>query len=131
MAGARKICRLGFGIDRSENRHGPVFGGNSRRDAFARIDGDRERGTEGSRVFVHHQRKLKFLHPLWRQGQADKSTSVSSHEIDGFRGDFLGSHDEIAFVFAILVVHEDHHAAMGNVRNDVFDAIKCDRGVHS
>ena len=131
MAGAREIGRLGFGIDRSENRHGPVFGRNSCRDAFARIDGDRERRTEGGRVLVHHQRKLKFLHPLRREGQADQSTSVSSHEIDGFGGDFLGGHDEIAFVFAILVVHEDHHAAMGNVRNGVFDAIKCDRAVHS
>jgi hypothetical protein len=36
---------------------------------------------------------------------------VSSHEIDSFRRDLLSGDGQIAFVFAILIVDDDHHFA--------------------
>jgi hypothetical protein len=36
---------------------------------------------------------------------------MGRHEIDGLRGGKLGSDDQVTFVFAVLVIDEDYHAA--------------------
>ena len=36
---------------------------------------------------------------------------MPSHEIDNFRRDLLSGDGQIAFVFAILIVNDDHHFA--------------------
>ncbi len=49
---------------------------------------------------------------------------MAGHEVDGLRGDVLGSHNQIAFVLAIFVIHQDDEFALFDVSNGVFDAMK-------
>ena len=43
------------------------------------------------------------------------------HEIDRFRRDVFGGHDEVAFVLAVFLVDEDDHLASLDVGEDVLD----------
>src|SRR2546427_1006139 len=86
--------------------------------------GDREGGAEGRRVLSDHRGQLELLHPLWRQGQADQASPVHGHEVDGLWRDFLGRHDEVTFIFAVFVIHQDDHVAISDVSKGVFDRVK-------
>ena len=54
-----------------------------------------------------------------RHGQADQAAAVAGHEIDRVRGRQLRRDHEIAFVLAVLVVHENEHAALPGVFEDL------------
>ncbi|MCY1307446.1 hypothetical protein D9M70_573710 [compost metagenome] len=51
---------------------------------------------------------------------------MAGHEVDGFGGDVVGGDDDVAFVLAVFLVHEDDHAAGGQLGHDVLD--RGDRG---
>jgi hypothetical protein len=46
------------------------------------------------------------------------------HEVDGLGRHVLGGNDEIAFILAIFVIHEDDEFPILDVPNCVFDAVK-------
>ena len=46
---------------------------------------------------------------------------MGGHEVDGFRCDLFCGHEEIAFVFAVLIVCDDDHTARAEFGEDVFD----------
>ena len=54
-------------------------------------------------------------------GKADQAAAEARHEIDRVRGRHLRRDDEVAFVFAVLVVHEDEHPALAGVLDDFLD----------
>jgi hypothetical protein len=47
---------------------------------------------------------------------------VADHEVDGFGRHEFGGHQEVAFVFAVFLVHQDDHAAGLDFGNDFFGA---------
>ena len=49
---------------------------------------------------------------------------MRGHEIDGLRRDLLRGHDEVAFVLAVRVIHDDDHAPGADVLDDAFDGIE-------
>jgi hypothetical protein len=53
---------------------------------------------------------------------------VADHERDGLRRRTLGGHDEVAFVLAILIVHDDDHAPGSQVLEDLLDGIQAGQG---
>ena len=57
-------------------------------------------------------------------GEADETAPVFGHEVDGFGGDVFGGHDEVAFVLAVFVVHEDDHFAGAQVVDDFLGAVQ-------
>ena len=57
---------------------------------------------------------MQVVAALLSEWEADEAAAVLGHEIDGFGSDFLGGHGEVAFVFAVLIVDQDHHAALAN-----------------
>jgi len=75
------------------------------------LDGDAERGVEASAVLlvVDHEWDPQLVQPLSRHGQADQPTAVAGHEVDDLRRGLLGGDGQIAFVLAVLVVHDDDH----------------------
>ena len=71
-----------------------------------------------------HGRQAQLVHPVLGQGQTDQATAVRGHEIDYFRGDFFRGADQIAFVFAVLVINHDDHASVANIGRGCFDGGK-------
>src|SRR6266404_1286982 len=43
------------------------------------------------------------------------------HEVDGFRGDLVGGHDEVTLVLAVLVVDDDQHPPLPDLLDPFFD----------
>ena len=57
------------------------------------------------------RRQAQVVGALLGEGQADEAAAVAGHEVDGFGSDIFGGQREVAFVFAVFVVHDDDHAA--------------------
>lgn len=57
-------------------------------------------------------------------GDTDQSAGVKDHLIDRLGGGFFGCHDEIAFVFPVLVVRHNDHTSGRDVLNRFGDWIK-------
>ncbi len=64
-----------------------------------------------------HERKVELVAAIFREGHADQAAAMLGHEVDGVGTDLFGGHGKVAFVFAVLVVDEDYHAALA----DFFD----------
>ena len=57
------------------------------------------------------ERQPQLLAALARQREADQAAAVARHEIDVLGAHVVRGHDQVAFVLAILVVHDHDHAA--------------------
>ena len=68
-----------------------------------------------------HEGQVQLVAALFGEGKADEAAAVFGHEVDGVGGDFFGGHGEVAFVFAVLVVNENDHAALANFFDGFFD----------
>jgi hypothetical protein len=53
-----------------------------------------------------HQGQIEVLHPLGGERDTDEAGRVGEEERDLLGGDRIGGHDQVAFVLAILVVHD-------------------------
>ena len=95
-----------------------VVSGNAGRDAFPGLDGDGERGGVPRLVGPRHGLKMQRLCPLGRDGEADQAAAEPGHEVDSVRRGHLRGDNEVAFVLAILGVHENEHAALPRVLED-------------
>jgi hypothetical protein len=96
---------------------GAIRGADAGRDSFTCFDRDREGRPERRPAAAGrgHQRELQSFHLLGGQREADQTATVHGHEVDRRRGDSIGGHAQIAFILAILVIHEDHQLACANV----------------
>ncbi len=66
-----------------------------------------------------HQRQAQLLAALARQREADQAAAVARHEVDVLGAHLGGGHDEVAFVLAVLVVHDHDHPALPQVLEDL------------
>ena len=123
VARARDVVRAGVFGDRGQDRAGPVGGGDARRDPFARLDRDREGGTEAGRVLGvgNHHPEVETLELVLGHRQADEAATVHGHEVDGLGGDEFGRHAEVALVLAVLVVDQDDHLAGTDILEGFLD----------
>ena len=55
-----------------------------------------------------------MLESLFGQSQANEPASVLRHEIDCFGRDLFRRQHQIAFVFAVLIVHDDDHSSLAD-----------------
>ena len=62
-------------------------------------------------VFANHQRHRQLVQPLPDDRHTEQPPGVLHDEVDGLRGDFLGGHHQVAFVFPPLIVHHDEELA--------------------
>ena len=74
------------------------------------------RGEIGGRV----QRVAALL----GERQADQPAAEFGHEVDGFGRDFFRGHGQVAFVFAVFVVHQHDHASRANFVQRFFNGGK-------
>ncbi len=117
---AHDVVGLHIVRDGRADRRGPVVGRDARRHTAPGLDGDGEGRLEARLVVIDHEVQVELLRQPLVEGEADETPPVPGHEIDGFGGDELRGHAEIALVFTILVVDEDDHLA-------VFDVFDCFR----
>ena len=121
MTGADQIGRFGLVTDSGQHRGGAVSGRNAGADTAPGLDGYGKTGFEGRCVVIDHERQIERIHFFRCQRQADQATAICGHEVDGVRRDFFGGHAEIAFIFAIFVIHENDHFAGADVLDSLFN----------
>jgi non-ribosomal peptide synthetase component F len=121
---ARRDQRVGAVARIDRHRDGPCAVG--RRDAgghaFLRLDRDGEGGFVPGAVLGAHQRQAERVDPFARHRQADQPAPVPRHEVDLLRRCHLRGDDQIAFIFAILIIDQDEHAAVARLVDDLFGA---------
>jgi hypothetical protein len=78
-----------------------------------------EIGAERRPVVGHHRPQIQLPALLFRESQADQSASVTRHEIDCLRRDEFGCDEQVALVFAILLVDQHHHAPGAEIRHEI------------
>ena len=109
---------------RGDDRLRAVVRGDAGGDAFGRLDGQREVGAMFAMRLADHERQPQLAAAFGGQREADEAAAESRHEVDVIGAHLLRRHDEVAFVLAILVVHDHHHAPGGDVGEDLFDAVE-------
>ena len=102
----------------------PVGGADAGGDAARGIHAHLEIGAETFAVLAHHAFDAELLQPLGGRGHANQSAAELGHEIHGGRRDKLPGHDQIAFILAVGVVHDDDHFAFAEVGDDGFNAVE-------
>jgi len=75
-------------------------------------------------VLLHHAVDAELLEPFGSRRHANESAPKSRHEIDRCGGHGLRRHDQIAFVFAIGVIHHDDHFPAAHVRDNRFNVVE-------
>ena len=119
MARLHQIAGLGIGCHGGLHGAGTVSGGDAGGDAFGGLDGDGEGSGVDGAVVGRHRRQAQVLAALARQRQADQAAAIACHEVDGFGRDMVGGQDQVAFVFAVFVIDQDHHLARAHVGHDI------------
>jgi len=121
---ADEVFRSRVFRDGGSDRGGPVVRRDAGAHAAARLDRDGEGGAERRGVVVHHRGELQGLRLLLGDAEADEPSPVAGHEIDRLGGDELRGEGQVALVLAVLVVHEDDHPAVADVRDGILDLRK-------
>ena len=105
---------------------GPILSRNARTYSVfgSSINADGEGGLVAIGVAIHHQRQIEGIQALTLHGQADQASSFSGHEIDLLRRCELGRTDQVAFVFAIFIVHHHDRFAIADGRQSIGDGIE-------
>ncbi len=67
------------------------------------------------------RREIKLFAAFFGERETDEAAAELGHEIDGFGSDFFRGHGEVAFVFAVLVIDQDDHAALADFLDGFFD----------
>lgn len=104
-------CRIG----QRTYRGGTVVAGNTGGTPLELVDGHGEGRAQHAGVVLHLKIQFEFLAALKGYGCTEHATPAAQHKVDGFRRDKLGGHDEIAFVFTVLVVDYYHEFALAEV----------------
>jgi hypothetical protein len=124
VSGARKVLRARLRVHGREDGGGAVGGRDACGDAFACLDGDGEGRAEERGVVGDLHRQVQLVAALLGQGHADEAAGVRRHEVDNLGRDQLGRTCEVALVLAVLIVHDDNHAAFAQVSGGLFDGGK-------
>ena len=113
----RKAIYLPEHFRRLENGLRAIESGNSSGDAFTSVDRFTKCGPVLRCVFRGHRTNAQVLQALVGHGETNQSTAEAGHKIDGFGRNFFRGKGEVAFVFPVLVVHDDDHFAGANICN--------------
>ena len=118
VAGLDEVFRARIFGGGGEDGTGAVGGTDAGGDAFGGFYRDGEGGVVGRVVAPRLWPEFELVVALLGDGEADEAASVFRHEVDGFGGDVFGGDDQVAFVFAVFVIHEDDHFAGADVVDD-------------
>ena len=74
-------------------------------------------------IVIDHELKPQLIASFFRQGRTDQPTAFLAHKVDDFRGYVICCHDEIPFIFTILVIYHNDHLSIPNVFYRALDRI--------
>ena len=124
MAGLHEIfrrrCRFGHDLDGARPVGGADAGGDAARGVHAHL----KIRAEAFAVLLHHAVDAELVQPFGGGRHANQPAPESGHEIDGGGRDELPGHDQIAFIFAVGIIHDDDHFAFADVGDDGFNAVE-------
>ena len=120
----RQVLGPGLRVGCGENRGGAVGSARAGGRPEARVDRLAKWRSECRRVPRRNRRQPQQFAALLGQRQADQPASVLRHEVDRFGGHLLRGHGQIAFVFAVFIVHKDDHAPLTDVFDGFFNRCK-------
>jgi hypothetical protein len=124
VSGLHQVFGFGIGGHRGSDGAGAVGGGDAGADPDGGFDGHGEGGAEHAAVARHHLLQAQALAVFVGQGQADQAPGFPGHEADGLGVATVGGEQQVAFVFPVFVVHQEHHLALPVVFDDFFDAVE-------
>src|SRR6185295_11505092 len=121
VAGAGEVAGPAPVVDRRQDGLRAVESRRAGRDAGRGVDRHGEVRAVLRGVVQGLEAESEAVALLLGQGEAELAAGVPDHEVDGFGGDPLGRHHEVALVLPVLVVHQDNHASRAelveNLRN--------------
>jgi len=115
MAGLNKLVGGGGGIGDDADSGAPVSGADAGGDPFRGVDRNGEIRAVAFAVIGDHRIEAEALELVFDRGDANEATPVADHHVDRLGGGGRGGHDEVALVFAVLVIHNDDELARGYV----------------
>jgi hypothetical protein len=101
------------------NRSRSVGRADSRRNVVGGIDTDRESGSEASRVVKRLGVQTQRVTLGGRQRQANQAPAEPRHEIDDFRGDFLGRADQVPLILTVVRIDKHYHLTRKQILKDL------------
>jgi hypothetical protein len=136
VSGRHEVFGAALGRGGHADGVGPVGGRDARGDALAGLDAHGKRGLQRGLVFLHHHGEAQAVNLLLGEGEADEAAGFAGHEVDGLGRHLLRGEHDVALVFAVFVVGENHHTTLADRVDGAPDALlrgalQCHRGCRS
>ena len=116
-----EVFRLACGVGKSADGGSAVVRADACRATLQQIDCHGERRAEHAGVVCHLMVEFEFCGALHGDGCTEHATSVAQHEVDLLGGYHFGCRDEVAFVLAVLIIHDDDALSLAEVIERRFD----------
>ena len=107
VAGASEPFGARIRIGQGANRCRAVVCRHTGGASFEQVDRDGERRAQHRRVGLHLVLQFELTATLFCDGRAEHTAPQLEHVVDFLRSDEFGGRDQVAFVFAILII--DHN----------------------
>ena len=117
------------GIGQGADGSGAVMAADACGATFQQVDGHGERSAQHTRVGLYLVLQSQLSAALVGNRGAEHAASVVQHEVHGFGRDQFGSHNQVALVLAVLIVHDNDKLSVFEVLYCLFDR-GCLEGFH-
>ena len=125
MSRAAQVGGFRFGVGQRADRRGAVVDRDARSAVVAQqVDRHGEGRAQQRGVVLLHHVKAEFGAAVLRKRCAEYAAALLEHEIHDFGGYFLRRYDEVAFVFAVFVIDDDHYFAVAEIFDNLFHTIQ-------
>ena len=107
MSGTSEPFGARIRIGQGANRRGAVVCRHPGGASFEQVDRYGEGRAENRRVALHLVLQLELAATLLCDGRAEDTATLLEHEVDFLRCDEFGGRNQVAFVFAILIIDDN------------------------
>ncbi|RNC80459.1 MAG: hypothetical protein ED559_01205 [Phycisphaera sp.] len=114
-------------IERHLDGLGALCGADTGRKAVLRVavDRDHQGRTPNRSVCLGLWVQVQPVAVCFGQRDEQVARRLAHHEVDRLGGDELGGHHDVALVLAVLVVRENDHLALSEIREDLVNRAEC------
>ena len=75
------------------------------------------------RVFTHHQLQTKLFAAVFHHRGTNQPPAVFRHKVDYLRRGIARGCDEVALVFAVFVVYNNHEFTLADIPDSFFNGV--------